>query len=100
MNFIKKTLLLGIFLFSSQFLLAENDYVTIVVIGNQPEEIIISENGENYEKIIKDPDKDDALYNYNELFDIIKSFEAKGYVIKTNQFERNYNYFLLVRENE
>lgn len=49
MNFIKKTLLLGFFLFSVQFLFAGNDYVTIVVPGNQPEKIIISINGTDYE---------------------------------------------------
>ena len=99
MKLFKKILLTGFILFSSQFLFAGSDYVTIVVPGNQPERIIISENGIQREVIELEYEGKEYTYNYNELIKVLKRFESQGYKVKANEFSKNYNYFLLIREN-
>lgn len=100
MNCIKTVLTIVVFLISAQFLIAENDYVTIVVPGNEPEQIIISINGEKREVEKLESNSIDFLYDYNRVIKVLKRFESEGYKIKANEFSKNYNYFLLVRENE
>lgn len=107
MNFIKKTLLLVLFVFSSQFLLAGNDYVTILARGTQPSSLIISYNGETYEERewdSADLPRDERLFNYNFTIETVKSFEEKGFKVLNSNISIDgvgvINYFLLVRENE